>query len=60
METDVNVGIDGRPYESRLTITEALMDVRMKADGCLQRYLLTSLQTLTDVNKCSDGRQYES
>ena len=35
------------------------MDVRLKADGCLQRYLWTSLQTLTDVNKCSDGRQYE-
>ena len=34
---EVNLNTDGHPYESRWTSTEALMDVRMKADGCLQR-----------------------
>ena len=35
---EVNLNTDGHLYESRWTSKEALMDVRMKADGCLQRY----------------------
>ena len=37
IKTDgVNLNADGHPYKSLWTSTEALMDVRMKADGCLQ------------------------
>ena len=35
---EFNLNTDGHPYESRWTSKEALMDVRMKADVCLQRY----------------------
>ena len=39
IKTDgVNFNTTGHPYESWWTSTEALMDVSMKADGCLQRY----------------------